>query len=132
MILLDTHTWVWWVSDPGELSAAARAALDDAAARGGPVYLSAISTWEVAMLVAKGRLELTLDVEDWIAHSEAVDLIEFVPVTNHIALRSVALPDGAPADPADRLIVATARYLGIPLVTRDRRLHDYAHVNTVW
>lgn len=132
MILLDTHAWVWWVSDPGELSAPAREALDEAAGRGGPVYLSTISTWEVAMLVAKGRLELTLDVQDWIAHTEAVEFVESIPVTNHIALRSVMLPDGAPADPADRLIVATARYLGVPLVTRDRRLQDYPHVDTVW
>lgn len=132
MILLDTHAWVWWVSDPRHLSEVAGTALGRAREEGGPVYLSSISVWEVAMLVEKGRLELTMDVEDWVAHSEAVPWIEFVPVTNHLALRSVHLPGDIHSDPADRLIVATARYLGVPLVTRDRKLHTYPHVKTLW
>lgn len=132
VIVLDTHAWVWWVSDPGRLSTDAREALDQARASGGPVFLSTISTWEVAMLVEKGRLELTLDVADWVAHTEAAEFVEFVPVTNHLALRSVSLPGSLHADPADRLIVATARYLGMPLVTRDHKLHAYSHVETVW
>ncbi|MES1943120.1 protein PilT [Salinisphaera sp. PC39] len=132
MILLDTHAWIWWVADPDRLSAPAAEVLARAREQGGPVYLSSISVWEVAMLVDKGRLELTMDVEDWVAHSEAVPWIECVPVTNHLALRSVRLPDGLHPDPADRLIVATARYLGVPLVTRDRKLQDYPHVQTLW
>lgn len=84
------------------------------------------------MLVEKGRLELTLDVQDWIAHTEAVACIEFIAITNHLALRSVTLPGPLHSDPADRLIVATARYLGVPLLTRDRKLHEYPHVETLW
>lgn len=132
MIALDTHAWIWWVSDPAQLSTRARTALDDALEQGGPVYLSTISTWEVAMLVEKGRLELTLDVADWIAHSEGAEMIHFIPITNHLALRSVTLPAPFHPDPADRLIVATARYLGVPLVTRDQKLHAYPHVETIW
>lgn len=132
LILLDTHVWIWWASDPARLSGRAISALDRAEEEDGPVYLSAISTWEVAMLVTKGRLDLTLPVEDWIAHSEEVPIIEFVPVTSHLALRSVTLPDFEHPDPADRLIVATARYLGVPLITRDRKLHEYPHVDTMW
>lgn len=132
MILLDTHAWIWWVSEPAQLSAPAREALERAREEGGPVYLSAISTWEVAMLVTKGRLELNLPVEDWITHSEEVPFIEFVPITSHLARRSVQLPEFEHPDPADRLIVATARYLGVPIVTRDRKLREYPHVQTVW
>jgi len=132
LILLDTHAWVWWVADPDRLSTPAADVLARAREQEEPVYLSSISVWEVAMLVEKGRLELTMDVADWVAHSEAVPWIEFVPVTNHLALRSVRLPDGLHPDPADRLIVATARYLGVPLVTRDRKLQDYPHVRTLW
>lgn len=132
MIVLDTHAWVWWASDPAQLSTAATAALDEAVGQDRPVYVSTISTWEVAMLVERGRLELALDVGDWVAHAEAVPELEFVPITNHLALRSVTLPGTLHGDPADRLIVATARYLGLPLVTRDRKLHEYPHVETIW
>lgn len=132
MIVLDTHTWVWWASDPSQLSPTAAARLEQATGQGGPVYLSSISVWEVAMLVQRGRLELSLEVEDWIAHSESVPAVEFVPVSNHLALRSVTLPGELHGDPADRLIVATARYLGLPLITRDRKLRAYEHVETVW
>lgn len=132
MIVLDTHAWLWWLSDPDQLSEPARQHLEQALSESVPVYVSTISTWEVAMLVEKGRLELTIDVEDWIAHSEAIETIEFIPISNHLALRSVHLPGPFHADPADRLIVATARYLGLPIVTRDSKIHDYAHVQTIW
>ncbi|MCS3904511.1 PIN domain nuclease of toxin-antitoxin system [Methylohalomonas lacus] len=132
MIVLDTHAWIWWLSDPDQLSRPARTYIDNVLSESAPVYISSISTWEVAMLVEKGRLELTIDVEDWLAHSEAIDAIEFIPVSNHLALRSVQLPGPFHPDPADRLIVATARYLGLPLITRDSKMHDYPHVQTIW
>ncbi|MEX2516777.1 MAG: type II toxin-antitoxin system VapC family toxin [Gammaproteobacteria bacterium] len=132
MIVLDTHAWIWWLSDPEQLSDPARQHLEQALSAAAPVYVSTISSWEVAMLVRKKRLELTIDVEDWIAHAEAIEVIEFVPVSNHLALRSIQLPGQFHADPADRLIVATARYLGLPLVTRDSKMHDYPNVETIW
>ena len=131
MILLDTHVWVWWVSDPSRLSARARRAVDRAAGDE-QVYVSCISTWEVALLVARRRLVLTMDVGDWVARSEALPFLHFVPVDNAIALRSASLPGSLHADPADRIIVATALLLGGPLATRDRRLRTYPHVKTVW
>jgi PIN domain nuclease of toxin-antitoxin system len=96
------------------------------------ICISSISCWEVALLVKKGRLELTMDPGDWIARSESLPYLCFVPVDNHIAQRSVALPAPLHQDPADRIIVATALSLGAELVTRDRRLHRYRHVPTVW
>jgi len=84
------------------------------------------------MLIEKDRLELTMDVEDWIAHCEAIPMVEFVPISNHLAMRSVHLPEPFHSDPADRLIVATARYLGMPLITRDKKIHAYPHVKSIW
>jgi PIN domain nuclease of toxin-antitoxin system len=132
MILLDTHAWVWWVADPVRLPAPAREAIQESLEAGGPVHVSTISTWEVAMLVARGRLELTTSVEEWIGHAEAAPEIAFVPVDNRIALRSVQLEDFAHRDPADRLIVATALALGAGLVTADARLRGYGPLITIW
>ncbi len=130
MIVLDTHAWVWWVAGDPQLSAAAAGEIDLAMGTG-RLYVSSISAWEVALLVRRGRLELTMEVGDWIARSEALPFLGFVPVDNRIALRSVELA-GLHDDPADRIIVATALALGARLVTRDRRLHRFAGVETVW
>ncbi len=131
MIVLDTHTWVWWVSVSPELSSAAAEAIDDAAADGS-LRVSSISVWEVAMLVRAGRLELRMDVEDWVAESENLPFLEFVPVDNRIAAHSTVLPGSFHADPADRMIVATARTLGAHVVTKDRKIRRYRHVKTIW
>ncbi|HMK92562.1 MAG TPA: type II toxin-antitoxin system VapC family toxin [Thermoleophilia bacterium] len=131
MIVLDTHAWVWWIADPVRLSRKAKDAADRSMADGA-IYVSSISCWELALLARKGRLELTMTPEDWIARSEALGLLRFVPVDNHIAARSVALPAPLHDDPADRIIVATALSLGATLVTKDRRLRRYRHVKSLW
>lgn len=131
MILLDTHAWIWWASGDRALSARARSAVERESGEGG-IRVSSISVWEAAMLVLRGRLELTIPVEDWILRCEAIPSLEFVPVDNRIALESTRLPGRIHADPADRLIVATAMLLRIPLVTMDRRLRRYRHVRTIW
>jgi PIN domain nuclease of toxin-antitoxin system len=132
VIVLDTHALVWWLADTASLPRKARARLDQAAAAGEVVHASSISAWEVAMLVARGRLELTMDVNAWIAAAEALPQVAFVPVDNAIALRAVALPATFPRDPADRLIVATALGLGATLVTGDRRLRGLSPLRTLW
>lgn len=111
MIVLDTHAWVWWISAPERLSRRGREAIDGSMGDAS-VCVSAISCWEVALLVKKGRLELTMDPSDWISRCEALPFLRFVPVDNHIALRSVQLPAPLHEDPADRIIVATAQSLG--------------------
>ena len=99
---------------------------------GEEIYISSISCWEIALLVRKGRLELTIPVEDWIARSEALPFVRFVPLDNRVALRSNQLPGDLHEDPADRFIIATALMLGASLVSKDTRIRDYPHVKTVW
>ena len=130
MIVLDTHALVWWVSG-GPLSEVAAEEIERGAAAH-ELVASSISAWEIAMLVDKDRLELTLDLPDWLRRVEAIPALRFVPVDNSLALASVRLPQGLHADPADRLIVATARSLEAPIVTRDDRLHRYRQVETIW
>jgi PIN domain nuclease of toxin-antitoxin system len=129
--VLDTHAWVWLAAEPKRLSARARRHIDGEM-RDGPLLVSSMSVWEVAMLSERGRLALTLDVEDWVAYSEVLPFLSFVPVSNRIALKSVRLPGFPSSDPADRIIVATALGVGATLVTADRRIHAYTKVRTVW
>ena len=89
MIVLDTHVWVWWVAGQPSLSPAAARAID-AAVADRSVHVSSISAWEVALLVQRGRLELTMDVADWVASCEALPFLDFVPVDNRIAVRSTS------------------------------------------
>ena len=131
MIVLDTHAWIWWVSSPEFLSETAKQAIDEAATERN-IFISSISAWEVAMLVSRGRLKLTMSPEDWVAASEALPFFDFVPVSNSIALKSVQLPGNLHSDPADRIIIATAVSLGAVLVTKDEKIRNYKHVKTVW
>lgn len=131
MIVLDTHTLLWWVNDPSTLSMPAKKAID-AAVESRSVYVSCISAWEIALLVERGRLRLALDVRDWICRCEALPFLTFVPLDNAIAVESVRLPDFPHADPADRIIAATALSLGAVLVTKDDKLQSYPHVKTIW
>lgn len=131
MILLDTHAWVWWVGAPEKLSAGARERIDEAK-ESRQVFVSSFSAWEVALLVARGRLHLATDVDEWLGRCERLPFLRFVPVDHRIAIRSVRLPPPLHQDPADRIIVATALALGAELVTKDERLLNYPMVRTVW
>ena len=131
MIVMDTHAWVWWVSGSGSLSRPARDAVERAMAED-RLHVSSMSAWEVAMLVKAGRLDLTMDVDDWIARSESLPFLHFVPVSNRIAIRSTQLPNYPHKDPADRIIVATTLSLGATLVTKDKKLREYPEVETIW
>ncbi len=131
VIVLDTHTLVWWVSSDQCLSANAKAAIDKEV-DGGQVIVSAISAWEIAMLVERGRLVLSMDVGSWLATVAQIEAVRFVPVDVEIGVKSVNLPGDFHNDPADRMIVATARKLAAPLVTKDEKIQAYAHVRTIW
>ncbi|CAB1056508.1 hypothetical protein D1BOALGB6SA_1245 [Olavius sp. associated proteobacterium Delta 1] len=131
MIVLDTHAWIWFISSPDLLSRQAIAAVN-AAAKDKSILISSISAWEIALLVSKKRLKLTIDVTDWIAKSESLPFIQFVPVTNSIAVKSINLPLPLHPDPADRIIIATALSMGAPLVTKDSKLLGYSPIKTIW
>ena len=131
MIVLDTHTWIWFISKPEVLSKRAKKAVS-VAVKEKSVLISSISAWEVALLVIKKRLTLSLDVTDWIAKSEGLPFIQFIEISNSIAVKSVNLPQPLHSDPADRIIIATALTAGVPLVTKDKKLLNYPHVETIW
>ena len=131
MILLDTHIWIWWISNIEKLSPKALNAINKARCESS-IVISSISTWEIALLVEKGRLELSVSVRDWVRKTEGLPFVRFAPVDNTISLRSVSLPGEFHLDPADRIITATAMTMGIPLVTKDERIIGYPHVNTIW
>lgn len=132
MIVLDTHALLWWATgDDAQLSPAAAQAIA-AEMSGGQIVVSSISAWELAMLVARDRIHLSMDVEAWLSVVGQIEAVRFVPVDNEIAVKSNALPGEFHKDPADRMIVATARKLAAPLVTADEKIRAYPHVRTVW
>ena len=131
MIVLDTHALVWWVTGDLSLSKKAKNAIARELA-GGEIVVSSISAWEIAMLVAREKLVLTMDVDSWLVTVGEIEAVRFVPVDVEIATKSVALPGEFHDDPADRMIVATARKLAAPLVTKDAKIRNYPHVKTIW
>ena len=131
VVILDTHAWVWWMSSPEELSRKARISIETAA-NASVVYVSAISVWEISLLVQYKRIRLTMDVRDWVARCEALPFLNFVPIDNLIALKANELQDYPYRDPADRMIIATAMFLGGSVITKDRKILDYPHSSSVW
>ena len=131
MIVLDTHTLVWWVNADEALSEKAKAVIDREL-EGGQIIVSAITAWEIAMLVEREKLVLTMDVGSWLATVAEIEAVRFWPVDVETAVKSVKLPGEFHKDPADRMIVATARRLAVPLVTKDEKIRAYPHVKTVW
>lgn len=129
MILLDTHIWVWWANDSDRLSAEHRSLIDQH--RGEGLGVSVISCWEVCKLYEKGRLRLSTDLKDWMAAATILPGVVMLPLTPQMAVDSVRLPQPFHSDPADQLIVATARTLGARLLTADRQLVDYSGVSTL-
>ncbi len=94
--------------------------------------MSAISAWEMAVLIQKGRLVLSMDVEEWLSHAASLPELRFLLVDRHTAVQSVRLPGAFHSDPADRIIVATARRLNLPLVTADEKMRNCQHVRSIW
>lgn len=131
MIVLDTHALVWWAAGDSQLSRRAREAIE-AEEQNGEILVSAISAWEVAMLVKTGRLALTMEAQTWLDTVAQVPAIRFVPVDVRISVQSVELPGEFHKDPADRIIVATARCHSAALISADLKIRDYPHVKTIW
>ncbi len=121
IVLLDTHFWIWWLTARSPLKATERDALDAAAEAGG-VYLAAISLWEAQLLHAKHRLQLPLPFSDWLTRATESRVLTILPLDREVVIAVDGLPARFHGDPADRLIVATARTHGIPLATNDRAI----------
>ncbi len=128
MIVLDTHAWIWWVAGPARLSGAAKRAIEKARMRG----VCAISVWEVAVLIERGRLVLDREVTDWVRDALALPGVELLPLTPEIALAAGGAVLELHGDPADRMIAATALAHRARLVTKDERLRALRTLDTVW
>jgi PIN domain nuclease of toxin-antitoxin system len=125
VLLLDTHIWLWLMFATGDLSSRRRSAVDRAIGAG-RARISAISFWEIAMLARRGKVQLGKATSLWIADSLSGPSPSVEPLSIEIAVEAGELPGGFRSDPADMIIVATARLTGATLMTRDRRILEYA------
>ena len=133
MVLLDTHALLWWQAGGERLSAAAARAI----ARSDAILVSPISCWEVATLLARGRIALDRDVYAWVRDLFSSDEVELAPLTAQAAVGAAQLgAAGFHGDPADRFLYATALEHGVPLVTKDDSIRSYAEkvgdLRTIW
>lgn len=123
--LLDTHALVWLLEGNERLGQKSRD-LINASALAQSLYVSAITPWEIAMLVNKGRLSFGQEIGAWLRIALSMPGIQMVPLSIEISVASTQLPGDFHADPADRIIVATARHLGATLVTEDKLILTYS------
>jgi PIN domain nuclease of toxin-antitoxin system len=130
VILVDTHVLVWLAFEESRLSKKARATIADARQDGEGLAISCISLWELATLASKGRIDLDISLESFLAEVE----MRFVvfPITGEACVRAVALPAIFPKDPADRIIAATALVNGMSLVTADQEIRRSQALPTIW
>ncbi len=130
MILLDTHALVWSADNKPELGVRSRELIASAQADG-ELYVSAITPWEIAMLVGKDRLELSRHLAVWMPGVTSQPGIVVAPLTPEIGMDAGLLPPGIHGDPADRIIIATARALHCPVLTADGKILRYAQAGHV-
>ncbi|HVA64022.1 MAG TPA: type II toxin-antitoxin system VapC family toxin [Terriglobales bacterium] len=123
-LLLDTHVWLWLVNGRPELDPSMAERIQ-AAGLGAGLYIQVFSVWEVAMLESKGRIQVSVGLEAWAEQALGLPGLRLVPLAPAIAIASTRLPGRLPSDPADRILVATAREYSLTLVTRDAALLDY-------
>jgi PIN domain nuclease of toxin-antitoxin system len=129
MIILDTHIWVWWVHQDKHLTSSQVEVIE--ANEKSAIGVSAISAWEIAKLVAYKRLELPCPLIEWFNDALKYPGIRLIELTPEIAIESSQLPGEFHRDPADQIVVATARTYDCPLVTSDGKIQKYPYVKTV-
>lgn len=120
--LLDTHVLLWWIAGESRLRAAERRVLARAATE--PVLVSDVTLWEIAMLVERGRLSLGRPLREWLEEATAEPHVRLVRITPAIAAEVAALPTTLHRDPADRILIATARVHGATMLTHDRAIRE--------
>ena len=129
-LLLDTHVLVWWRrGETDRLTRAQARALSEMEKTPQPAALSAITLWELSMLVERRRLAISKPLNEWLNELESHPLITILPLTARVAAESVRLGEGFHRDPADQIIVATARCHDLTLVTADDRIRKWGQVN---
>jgi len=131
MIIIDTHVLLWWINDQNKLSEKAVNIINEQIDKG-VILVSSISIWEICLLIKKDKISLNLDLDRWIEKVEKLPFLRFIPVNNQIAQKSVNLPGVFHSDPADRIMVATAREKGAVFITSDEKIRKYQHVQTIW
>ena len=129
--LLDTHAWLWWVAVDSRLPPRVRTALDRARKQNN-LWLSMISIWEVAKKVEKRQLAFDRPLDQWLDAATSMEGLRLWELTPPILVQSCQLPQPFHGDPADQIIVATARHHGAVLVTKDKRIRRYEHVSSTW
>ena len=130
-MLLDTHTWLWHaVGDTKRMAPRVRREIDRAVSRGAAL-VSVVSIFELTALVASGRIQLATSAETWIRQTIDTARLQVAELTFAIALEAGSIPAAALSDPMDRLLVATARNLDIPIVTHDARILDYIRTSRI-
>jgi PIN domain nuclease of toxin-antitoxin system len=129
--LLDTHVWVWWNVAPDRLSRKVSALMSDPG-QYDELLLSAISLWEFCKLLEKGRLGINASAPEWMREALDMPKLRVAPLTPAVVYQSTVLPGTFHDDPADQIIVATARELEAVLITKDERIRKYPHVRSLW
>ncbi|MCK4807743.1 MAG: type II toxin-antitoxin system VapC family toxin [Candidatus Aegiribacteria sp.] len=129
--LLDTHIWIWWNMNPQKLSTRIHSLLS-ASEQYDSLLLSAISPWEFSKLLEKKRIGISCNTEEWIAEALDMTKLRLIPLTPTIAYRSTSLPQPFNGDPADQIIVATAREENATILTKDKIIRNYEHVRSLW
>jgi PIN domain nuclease of toxin-antitoxin system len=128
MIILDTHIWVWWVDNSSRLTQNQQQHIQQYSSQG--LGVSIISCWEVAKLVEKNRLDLSINVDRWLEEALNYPDVQLLDLTLPIITQSTQLT-GFHSDPADQIIVATAKVYNCPLLTADNKILNYPHVTTL-
>jgi PIN domain nuclease of toxin-antitoxin system len=130
-VLLDTHVWLWYAEGVTARMRASSVRTLDQARRSSGLLISAISVWEIGALLAKGRIQLSIPLRDWVDKALAAPGIRFVPLDAAAAAESTLLPGDPHGDPADRFLIATARTQDAELATRDEQIIRYGRAGFV-
>ena len=130
MILLDTHVWWWILSEPERVSEKVHDIIQST--RPKERAIASISIWEFAMMASRGRIQLSISPKKWIDYAVNKTGLQVLELNGKIAVESCNLPGNFHKDPADRIIVATARIHEATLITKDQKMIDYTEVNTIW